>query len=215
MHDRALWSPCDCSWYGIFQYWWLHHALVGHEQIMMGLECPQTRLIILDAIPTVHQLKSWYLVQGCIISIVTSTFFWWTYPLFQDFCSTWAHSLGHYCLKADFGAQELHWYRSQDIRGRFLGISRNFQYFSLTKDPEGPKDFFLEIVVLKQWIHIDPYRSTYPTNKKPLVLLQSARYQHLWPMGDAYPQTFDRLALPFRCADGGEEDGMGSIRLAL
>ena len=93
------------------------------------------------------------------------------------------------------------------------GISRNIQYFPPNKGSQGPKGFFLEIVVLNQigfiLIIIDPYRSTYPTNKKPLVLLQSARYQHLWPMGDAYPQTFDRLALPFRCADGGEEDGMG------
>lgn len=144
---------------------------------------------------------------------------WWTYPLFQDFCSTWAHSLGHYCLKADFGAQELHWYRSQDIRGRFLGISRNFQYFSLTKDPEGPKDFFLEIVVLNLTngfilIIIDPHRSTYPTYKKPLVLFSQPGTNTFdrWEMR-IHKRLID-LHSPSDVPLGGEEDGM-ECRLAF
>lgn len=133
-------TPC-------FSWAWTNHD---------GFRGPQTRPILLDAIPTVHQLKSWYLVQGCII--MTSTFFCWTYPLFQDFCSTFTHSLGHYCL-----------YRFWSSRAPLISVARHpwsipgdFQklpVFLPNKGSQGPKGFFLEIVVLNQWIHIDHYWS--------------------------------------------------------
>ena len=117
-------------------------CLSWHEQIMMGFQAPKPDELYWMFKLTVHQLKSWYLVQGCII--MTSTFFWWTYPLFQDFfCSTFAHSL--VILPQRFWSS---WSidSGSDIRGRFWGFPETSFRISLPKkDPKGPKDFFLKL----------------------------------------------------------------------
>lgn len=111
-----------------------------------GFSGPETRLILVDPSPTVHQLKSWYLdVPGTgLYYYDLSILFGWTYPLFQDFCSTFAHFLVILPQRfwnswsIDIGS---------DIRGRFWKFPETSS-ISSKKGSQGPKGFFLEIVVL-------------------------------------------------------------------